>query len=141
MAATIGSVMRHCRNYFETGVFDGDITISGGKLIAPALPDGRYIAIKGSMSNDGVHLLGNDDLQDEVFNGRVWALTPPASFVALCAEIAEYDGKNPAGALQSETFGEYSYTRASGQNGDSTWKGAFASQLADYQHLTSEVMV
>lgn len=142
MAATIGSVMRHCRNYFEAGSYDGTITIKGGDLTSIALPGGRYIAIHGSAYNDGVHLLGDekDVLKDEVFTGRVWLLAPPASFLALCDEISEYDEKNPSGSMRSETFGEYSYTRSGSENGDFGWKTAFSSQLADYQRLTSEVM-
>ena len=142
MAVTIGRVMRHCRNYFEAGYLDGDFTISSGALVHPALSDGRYIAITGSAFNDGVHKIGADTLIDESFNGRVWVLSPPAAFVDLCAQIAEYDTKNPAGALQSESFGNYSYTRAgdSATGGTATWQTAFARQLLDYQRLTSEVM-
>lgn len=142
MAVSMGSVMRHCRNYFEAGSYDGEITIEGGQLITPALAHGRYIAIRGSVWNDGVHQVG-DALTDETFTGRVWVLSPPAAFVALAEEISAYDDKNPVGALQSESFGSYSYSR--GNAGDVTgaagWQGAFAGRLNDYQRLTSEVMV
>lgn len=143
MAATIGSVMRHCRNYFEAGYLDGTFAIRNGSIDHPALTDGRYIAIQGSARNDGVHRIGTDALVTEDFTGRVWVLSPPAAFVDLCGQIAEYDAKNPAGALQSESFGNYSYTRAgdSATGGAATWQTAFARQLADYQRITSEVMV
>ena len=143
MAVTIGVVMRHCRNYFEAGYLDDDFTISSGALVHPALADGRYIAITGSAFNDGVHKIGTDMLMDESFNGRVWVLSPPAAFVDLCAQITEYDTKNPAGALQSESFGNYSYTRAgdSSTGGTATWQTAFARQLQDYRKPISEVMV
>ena len=104
MAVSMGSVMRHCRNYFEAGSYDGEIVIEGGQLITPALAHGRYIAIRGSAYNDGVHQVG-DALTDETFTGRVWVLSPPAAFVALAEEISAYDDKNPVGALQSESFG------------------------------------
>lgn len=142
MAVTIGSVMRHCRNYFERGYFDGEITIQNGAITFPALADGRYIAISGSAYNDGVYKIGTDTLTDEVFTGRVWLLSPPASFVALADEITAWDVKNPVGAYTSERFGNYSYTRAGdGAGGAATWQSAFASRLRDYQLLTSEVMV
>lgn len=142
MAVTIGSVMRHCRNYFERGCYDGKCVISNGALVTPALADGRYIAISGSVFNDGVYKLGTDVLTEETFIGRVWLLSPPASFIVLCDEIAEYDAKNPAGAYLSETFGEYSYQRSANTQGvTSTWQSAFAARLADYQLLRSEVMV
>lgn len=142
MAVSMGSVMRHCRNYFEAGSYDGEITIEGGQLVTPALAHGRYIAIRGSAWNDGVHQVG-DALTDEVFIGRVWVLSPPAAFVALAEEISAYDDKNPIGALQSESFGSYSYSRGSAGNvtGAAGWQGAFAGRLNDYQRLTSEVMV
>lgn len=142
MAVTIGSVMRHCRNYFECGCYDGECVIANGALVTPALADGRYIAISGSVYNDGVYKLGTDVLTEETFTGRVWLLSPPASFIALCDEIADYDAKNPAGAYLSETFGEYSYQRSANTQGvTSTWQSAFAARLADYQLLRSEVMV
>lgn len=145
MAVSMGSVMRHCRNYFEAGSYDGEIVIEGGQLITPALAHGRYIAIRGSAYNDGVHQVG-DELTDETFTGRVWVLSPPAAFVALVEEISAYDDKNPIGALQSESFGSYSYSRGSAGSagnvaGAAGWQGAFAGRLNDYQRLTSEVMV
>ena len=141
MAVSMGSVMRHCRNYFETGSYDGEITIESGQLITPALAHGRYIAIRGSVWNDGVHQVG-DALTDETFTGRGWVLSPPA-FVALVEEISAYDDKNPIGALQSESFGSYSYSRGSAGDvtGAAGWQGAFAGRLNDYQRLMSEVMV
>ena len=142
MAVSMGSVMRHCRNYFEAGSYDGEITIAGGQLITPALAHGRYIAILGSAYNDGGHQVG-DELTDETFTGRVWVLSPPAAFVELVEEISAYDDKNPVGALQSESFGSYSYSRGSAGSvpGAAGWQGAFAGRLNDYQRLTSEVMV
>lgn len=142
MAVSMGSVMRHCRNYFVTGYLDDTYTIDGGQLTAPALPHGSYVAITGSRYNDGVHQIG-DELTDETFTGRVWVLSPPASFVDLCKEISEYDDKNPVGALQSESFGNYSYSRGAAGNSTTNagWVSAFAGRLSDYQRLMSEVMV
>lgn len=47
MAVSIGSVMRHCRNFFQRGYIDGEFHIVDGALEFPALADGRYIAISG----------------------------------------------------------------------------------------------
>lgn len=142
MAVTIGSVMRHCRNYFERGYIDGVFTVENGAITFPALADGRYIAISGSAYNDGVHQIGTDVLTDEAFTGRVWLLSPPAAFVGLCGEIAEYDRKNPTGAYLSEDFGTYSYQRAPNAQGQvATWQSAFAARLLDFQMLRSEVML
>lgn len=142
MAVSMGSVMRHCRNYFEAGSYDGEIVIAGGQLVTPALAHGRYIAVRGSAWNDGVHQVG-DELTDETFTGRVWVLSPPAAFVALVEEISAYDDKNPIGALQSESFGNYSYSRGAAGNSTTNagWVSAFAGRLTDFQRLVSEVMV
>lgn len=143
MAVSIGSVMRHCRNYFQRGYIDGEFHIADGAFEFPALADANYIAISGSAHNDGVHHLGDvrDKLIDETFTGRVWMLYPPKSFVDLCAEISEYDDKNPAGAYVSESFGEYSYSRGVKDGKINDWQAAFFSRLAAFQLLRSEVML
>lgn len=142
MAVTIGSVMRHCRNYFERGYYDGDCSIVNGELAAPSLADGRYIAISGSACNDGVYKIGTDTMTDEVFNGRVWLLSPPADFVALAEEIRAWDEKNAPSAYTTENFGEYSYSRAGdGVGGVATWQSVFSARLRNYQKLSSGVMV
>lgn len=140
MAVSIAAVMRHVRNYFERGFIEGEFTVSGG-VLTPA-PRSPYVAIEGSVWHGGVFRV--DQLREnpeETFTGRVWALHPPDDFVQLCEEIAAYDEKNPAGALQSESFGEYSYTRASGQNGVIDWQTAFAQRLWPYRRMFTEVSV
>lgn len=138
MAVTIGQVMRHCRNYFVHERIDGDFVIANGRISDFDAGACQYIAIDGSAANNGVH--GVDDvLADESFTGRVWLLAPPSGFVALADEIAAYDAKAPAGSLQSESFGNYSYSRGSVATGG--WSGVFGARLADYQRLCSEVMV
>lgn len=137
----VAAAMRYCRNYFEAGSYDGLVTIQNGEIVNPAISGAPYVAIKGSAYNNGVFALGVDAMTDETFSGRVWALTPPAGFLALCAEIASYDQKNPAGAYVSESFGNYSYQRAQNTQGQAaSWQGAFSSRLADYQRIVSEVM-
>ena len=139
MAASVGDVMRQCRNYFETGCKEGTFTIQSGQISGLSLPAGRYIAIIGSDGFDGVWQVGDSALPDGAFTGRVWLLSPPAGFLDLCARIADYAEKNPAGALQSESFGNDSYTR--GAAAVSGWQGVFATELAAYRLLSSEVMV
>ena len=82
------------------------------------------------------------DLPSEDFTGKVWMLYPPDDFLALCEQINQFDEKNPAGALLSESFGDYSYSRGtSGNGGVTTWSEAFADQLAMYRRMFSEVKV
>lgn len=144
MAVTMEAVMRQCCNFFQRGYRDGTFTIKGN-VLTPAV-DAGYVYISGSKSADGVYRLGYADkllteeaLEDETFTGRVWALCPPPAFLALCEEIKTFDEKNPAGSLQSESFGSYSYSRGSGANGAATWQEAFFSRLAPFRRMFTEV--
>lgn len=140
MAVSIAAVMRHVRNFFERSFIEGEFTVSGGVL--NPMPQAPYVAIEGSAYHDGVYRA--DELPkdtDETFTGRVWALHPPKDFVALCEEIAAYDEKNPASAMQSESFGEYSYTRMGGQSGVIGWQGVFAQRLIPFRRMFTEVGV
>lgn len=142
MTDTIAAVMRHTRNYFERARIEGSISVSGG-MVSP-VPAAPYVYISGSLYHDGAHkveagAIAESDTQDETFTGTVWLLHPPADFLLLCDEIATYCEKNPAGSMQSESLGEYSYTRASGSNGVLTWQQAFADQLRPYMHMFTEV--
>ena len=137
MAVSIAAVMRHVHNYFERGCVEGEFTVSGG-VLTPA-PDAPYFAIEGSFGRDGVFAKGElTPAYDGKFTGKVWALFPPEDFIALCALISKYDDENPASAMQSERFGEYSYQKASGATG---WTAAFATQLAAYRRMFTEVGV
>lgn len=142
MAVSIAAVMRHVRNFFERGCIEGEFTVSGGVL--NPMPKAPYVAIEGSMYYDGVYRsdeLPNDKGETEIFMGRVWALHPPEDFVSLCEEIAKFDEKNPTGSMQSETFGEYSYNRATVNGNVQGWQMAFAQQLIPYRRMFTEVGV
>ena len=147
MAVSVAAVMRHCRNFFEVGYLDGTFRITGNAL--PDAKDAHFVYISGSLYHDGVweicngYLTGKsiEGLEDEEFDGRVWLLAPPIDFIETCKTIAEYEEKNPVGAMQSESFGEYSYTRQSlsGTNGLTGWQAAFGGQLAPYRRMFTEV--
>lgn len=129
------------RNYFEVpnGRHFGTFTISGGS-IAPLdfLQEGQYFRIIGSVFNDGVHQYPGSDLTDEVFYGAVWAMAVPPTLIALATEIEEYN-KSDAGKASpftSESFGGYSYTKATDASGAPIgWKKAFASRLNQWRKL------
>ena len=129
------------RNYFEVpnGRHFGTFTISGGS-IAPLdfLQEGQYFRIIGSVFNDGVHQYPASDLTDEVLHGAVWAMALPPSLITLATEIEEYN-KSDAGKASpytSESFGGYSYTKATDANGAPiSWQKAFASRLAKWRKL------
>lgn len=138
MAAGIEALMRECCNFFERGYIDATFTIEGN-TITPA-PDAPFVYLSGSRA-DGVYrqdvpgeLNAEPELENETFTGRVWLLFPPRSFLTLAEEVAAYDEAAPAGAMQSESFGEYSYTRAAG-----TWQEAFRAKLVPFRHMFTEV--
>lgn len=145
MAVTVAAVMRQVRNHFEREPVEGVFTITGNGL-SPA-PDAPWVAIRGSKYHDGVYELAGGYLQgaegdlDEEFDGLVYPLHPPRDFLRLCEDIAKYDEQTPVGALQSESFGAYSYTRASGAAGGVMgWQEAFSAQLAPYRRMFSGVL-
>lgn len=144
-------VMRECRNFFETGYLKTTFTISGGAIAPAALfRPGTYIAVEDSMFHNGVFRVGEGGVLeglpsgvfDETFTGRVYFLNPPSGFIVLCEEIAAFIEKTPKGAYQSESFGAYAYTRASGKNGGVlTWQERFEKDLAEYRRMFTEVRV
>lgn len=127
------------RNYFETKKRFGTFTISGGS-ISPSdfLQDGQYFRIVGSVFNDGVHRHPAHDLTDETFDGAVWAMAVPPAVVELLQKIQEFESAtaNAPTAYTSESFGGYSYTKATDEDGVPIgWQKAFASRLSKWRKL------
>ena len=123
------------RNYFEVpnGRHFGTFTISGGS-IAPLdfLQEGQHFRIVGSVFNDGVYQYPATSLTDEVFEGAVWAMAVPPTLIALSAEIKAYNDSDAgkASPYTSESFGGYSYTKATNSKGvPLSWKRMFEDEL------------
>ena len=143
--AMLESILRHLNNWFllSGGIHASTYTIEGGNLPLPFLQDGQYFRIIGSIFNDGLHKYGPDmeALQDERFEGAIWALAVPQDVVELSKEIVSWQEKYKE-ALESpytsESFGGYSYTKAGGatENGGSGgWQSAFRTRLNPYRKL------
>lgn len=137
-------LMRECRNYFliPGGVHPDTYTIKDGSIALPFLVYGQYFSIVGSVFNDGVYEYGNVYLQDETFEGTIWALSVPPAFIKLSEEIKSWRDQyeNVANSpFQSESFAGYSYTKSSanGNSGGSVtgWQGVFASRLNKWRKL------
>ena len=135
------------KNYFlrdrEADIHYGSYTISGGSIVLPFLLAGQYFRIVGSVLNDGVYEYPAVGLTDETFAGAVWAMAVPPTVIALADDIEAWNEKNAdalASPYTSESFGGYSYTKASGVNssggGAYSWKDQFASRLAKYRRLS-----
>lgn len=124
-------VMRHIHNFFPTDKCEeGTFAITGGVLNLPFVKDGQYIYIEGSTMNDGVYQYPLSELDDETFKGFITIINPPKAFLSLVSEIERYEAENMASPYQSESFGGYSYTRATNKNGDiAGWQDVFKSKL------------
>lgn len=124
-----------------------DNTISYGGNISMDIKEEQYYRIVGSVFNDGVYKKGSEELVDETFQGAVWAMAVPPAVESLTADIeawvAKYGGVNSENMspFQSESFGGYSYTKASGGSSSAsgssvpTWQGVFADRLRRYKKL------
>lgn len=147
----IGEICAEIKNYFtyEDDKHIGDYVISSGQ-ISPVIDfPTDYIRIIGSRLNDGVHKVSDlvkNPLQDEAFHGAIWVMSPPADFITLVAEISAWQtanggaDSNAMSPYQSESFGGYSYSKASGstEGGGSsvpTWQGTYASRLNRWRRI------
>ena len=135
-------VLMNIRNWFPVkgGIYSGTFTIEDGGITLPFLANGQYFRICGSVFNDGLHQYPEDDLVDETFNGTIWALAIPKAVVDLAAEIEAWETKNgeaASGIYQSESFGGYSYTKAtdSASGGSVTWQSVFKRQLSAWRKI------
>ena len=146
MTVSVGTVMRHCRNYFEKGYIDGTFRITGNALSADT-EGARFVYISGSMMHDGVweisngYLVGRDvsGLDNEEFDGRVWLLAPPVDFLETVRAMQEYEQKNPLSAVIRESFGGYSKETASINGVPLSAENAFSAQLTPYRKMFTEV--
>lgn len=136
------AVLIHLKNWFVVprGVRSGMYTIKDSKLELAYLQNGQYYRICGSVFNDGLHKYGDVDLKDETFYGTVWALAIPKTVVELSEEIEAWQTKNGDAVVspyQSESFGGYSYTKATDSTTGSvaTWETVFRSRLNPYRKL------
>ena len=135
-------VLMNIRNWFPVkgGIYSGTFTIKDGGITLPFLADGQYFRICGSVFNDGLHQYPATDLVDEEFSGAIWALAIPPAVVDLADEIGAWQEKNgeaSASPYQSESFGGYSYSKAtdSVSGGAVTWQSAFKQQLGAWRKI------
>lgn len=77
------------------------------------------------------------DLVDEEFGGEIWPMNIPRAFLNLSQEISAYieSGADKVSGYTSESFGGYSYSKASA--GSNAWENAFASKLKRWRKLVN----
>lgn len=144
-------LLRHINNRFDRdprgaayGSASGTFTAAGGTLDVPGLKDGQWFWVEGSVLNDGLHQYPPTDMRDEEFDGDVVFLAIPREVEDLAAEISEWCESNAdaiSGPYQSESFGGYSYTKAStSQDGGAAepWHAQFAARLRPFRKLSRD---
>lgn len=135
-------VLMNIRNWFtvDGGIHSGTFTIKDGGITLPFLANGQYFRIIGSVFNDGLHQYPAADLVDEEFSGAIWVLAIPKAVIELADEIQKWQGKNGEASVspyQSESFGGYSYSKATDAEtgGAVTWQSAFKKQLSAWRKI------
>lgn len=133
-------VLRHLNNWFLVEIHEGTFTVENGSIALPFLLTNQYFRIVGSVFNDGLHQYPAVDLTDETFTGSVWALAVPKAVIDLSVEIEAWQEKNGDASVspyQSESFGGYSYSKAtdSASGGAVTWQTAFRSRLNAWRKI------
>lgn len=144
----------YLKNWFDTNLPKriAKFTISDGKVqgVGDMLQNGQYYRIVGSVFNDGVYQYQadpDDSLQDEIFEGAVWAMAVPKRAVKLASDIAEWMekygsvGSEAMSPYQSESYGGYSYSKSVGGSSDSDsgggapWEDAFKNRLMRWRKI------
>lgn len=149
----LSELCRELKNWFDRDQphFHGAIEIKNGVItdsdFNTAIQPNQYYRIVGSVFNDGVYKHDNETaLTDELFVGAVYLMAIPKDFIALSKEIDAWNNKysevdsEAMSPFASESFGGYSYTKASGGNGSSgsgavTWQSVFASKLNKWRKI------
>ena len=134
-------ICTHLHNFFvkseEDEHYQKAIEIKNG-VLTPSfnIKPNQYYRIIGSTFNDGVHRFGDatDVLVDETFDGSVWLMSVPKSFLDLVAEIEDYQEKyGQATPYVSESFGGYSYSKSDGAA--TSWQHAFSTRLNAWRKI------
>lgn len=146
-------MLRWINNRFDCGAdgtpygsVEGTFAIEDGGLTVDGLKDGQYFWVEGSVLNDGLHRYPAEDMADEEFEGRVVFLRVPRAVAAIAEEAEAWCEANAdavAGPYQSESFGGYSYTKATGStNGNeapaAAWQLQFGSRLRQWRKISRD---
>ena len=133
----INELCNEINNWFEDEKHFDEYKIESG-IIAPSvnLVEGQYYRIIGSLFNDGVHKFGENDLVDESFEGSIWTMRVPPEVVRLVQQIETYNSSSTLTPFTSESFGGYSYTKATDANGvPLDWRTMFRSSLNRWRKI------
>lgn len=131
-------VLAEIKNYFVKETFSGVYEIQDGKIAPLDLKNNQYFRIVGSALNDGVYKYPSENLNDEIFSGEIWRLAIPPKVIELIEEIERFEKSSSAknSPYVSESWGGYSYTKATDSNGAPIgWKTVFATRLNTWRKI------
>lgn len=139
----LSAVLDYLHNDFRRDMTAGSFAVENGVLDVPELElqEGQFFRIFGSVFNDGIHAVGDDDLTDEVFTGNVWSLAIPTELLKLVGEIeqnvnASSKAMADGGVMKSESFDGYSYTRMTRADGSiMDWRDLYHDRLARWRKI------
>ena len=137
-------VLRHIHNRFDYAYLEGTFEVSSGTFEVDGAQDRQYLWIEGSVFNDGLHQYPLADLTDEVFDGRVVLLAVPRAVQEIADQVADWTADNADvlnSPFQSESFGGYTYTKASGSASSdgsslSGWEAQFRGDLDPWRKMS-----
>lgn len=150
---TLSTLCKYLNNYFPVMLKVDTFTIENGTIdLSEMLEYGdlhneQYFRIAGSVFNDGVYQYTESltGLTDETFYGSITPMAVPKEITDLLTEITAWqtavaEDSHATGPFTSESFGGYSYTKASGSGaGDSsdptTWMGHFKGRLSQWRKI------
>ena len=104
--------------------------------------------IVGSLMNDTVEKVISvaeneitlEKAINEVYEGAIYSLAIPPDLIELVQKIEECEEKNKPSDLASESFGGYSYSKATNKNGEAiTWKDVFWNDIKAYRKMNDSV--
>lgn len=141
-------------NYFEHTDYHGTFEISNGTINLDSLvANGQRFRIIGSALNDGIYTWMNGTVYDddgtmgvslmpETFEGTVSAMAVPRLFLQIVDDIIAWTEANKDvldSPYTSESFGGYSYTKATGSGanagGSLSWQDVFRGKLNAYRKI------
>lgn len=148
METLLDDVCDYLHNYFRIPgeIYVREWTVQDGGIECDFLQENQYFRVKGSVFNDGVWQYPASGMTGETFVGEVWAMAVPPAVIALLSEIAEWQEKYGGASspnmspYQSESFNNYSYSKASGGQGGqpaspASWQDVFYGRLVRWKKL------
>lgn len=140
-------VMDYCNNYFYKAKEVGKFSIVSGRLNNKGVfKSGQYIRIIGSDFNDGVYKIESltdgkiniASLEDEIFEGAIVGLAVPKVFLNIVKDIEKFEASASAtmSPYASESFENYSYTRATKDGKPLSWVDLFGVKLSHYRKMS-----